>query len=114
MTYHPALNKVHEILKKAHRHTIRSRRLNAVLPSPPRVAFRNPKTLKDHLVRSKLKIRDSNDEENGIYKCGNINCGICNVLYLSNEFQSTVTGKWYYINFKFDYNSINVIYLLTC
>ena len=62
LTYYPALNKVHEILKKAHRHTLRSPRLSAVLPSPPRVAFRNPKTLKDHLVRSKLKIHDSNDE----------------------------------------------------
>ena len=102
LTYHPALNKAREILKKAHRHTIRSPRLSAVLASPPRVAFRNPKTLKDHLVRSKLKIRDYNDEENGIYKCGNINCDICNVLDLSNEFQSTVTGKKYHINFKFD------------
>ena len=62
LTYYPALNKVHEILKKAHRYTLRSPRLSAVLPSPPRVAFRNPKTLKDHLVRSKLKIHDSNDE----------------------------------------------------
>ena len=59
-------------------------------------------------------MRDSNDEENEIYKCGNINCDICNVLYLSNEFQSTVTEKRYHINFKFDCNSINVIYLLTC
>ena len=114
LTYHPALNKVHEKLKKADRHTIRSPRLSAILPSPTRVAFCNPKTLKDHLVRSKLKIRDSDEEENGIYKCGNINCDICNVLYLSNEFQSTVTGKRYHINFKFDCNSINVIYLLTC
>ena len=114
LTYHPALNKVHEILKKAHRHTIRSPRLSAVLTSPPQVAFRNPKTLEDHLVRSKPKIRDSNDEENRIYKCGNINCDICNILYLSNEFQSTVIERRYHINFKFDCNSISVIYLLTC
>ena len=59
-----------------------------------------------------LKIPDSNDEENGRYKCGNINCDLCNVLYLSNEFQSTMTGTSYHINFKFDSNSINVIYLL--
>ena len=54
LIYYPALNKVHEILKKANKHTIRSPRLSTVLP------FRNPKTLKDHLIRSKLKIRDSN------------------------------------------------------
>ena len=114
LTYHPALNKVHEILKKVHRHTIRSRRFSAVLPSHPPVTFHNPKALKDYSVRSKLQKRDSNDEENGIYKCGNINCDIDNVLYLSNEFQSTVTRKRYHINFKFDCSSVNVIYLLTC
>ena len=58
LTYHPALNNVHEILKKTHRHRPKT---------PTHVAFRNPKTLKDHYVRLKLKIRDSNDEENGIY-----------------------------------------------
>ena len=49
--------------------------------------------MEDHLVRSKLKIRDCNDEENGIYKSGNIDCDIYNVLYLSNEFQSSCDRK---------------------
>ena len=35
---------------------------------------------------------------------GYTNCDICNVLILSNEFQSTLTGKSYRINFRFDYN----------
>ena len=52
--------------------------------------------------RSFSEIRDSNDDENGIYKCGNISWDICNVLHLSSEFQSTVTVKGYHINFKFD------------
>ena len=37
--------------------------LKAVLPKPPRIAFRNPKTLRDKLVRSKLKLTD--DAERG-------------------------------------------------
>ena len=51
-----------------------------------------------------------------MYKCkiGIINDDTCNALYLSNEFESTVTGKRYHINSKYDCNSINVIYLLTC
>ena len=48
-------NKVYEILQKTHRHTLKSQCLTAVLPSPPRLTFCNAKTLKDHLVRSKLK-----------------------------------------------------------
>lgn len=57
LRYHPALNKVHEILKKVHRHTIRSRRFSAVLLSHPPVTFHNPKALKDYSVRSKLQKR---------------------------------------------------------
>ena len=48
LTYHLALTKVDGILQKAHRHTLRSQHLTAVLPSLPQLAFRN------HLVRSKL------------------------------------------------------------
>ena len=73
MTYHPALNKVHEILRKAHRYVLNSQRLSGVLPSPLRVAFQNPKTLRDRLVRSKLK---ADKEEASVYKCGHSNCEI--------------------------------------
>ena len=55
LTYHPALTKVYEILQKAHRHTLKSQLLTQVLPSPPRLAFRNAKILIDHLVSSRLK-----------------------------------------------------------
>ena len=35
LTYNPALTKVYEILQKAHRHTLQSQRLTAVLLSTP-------------------------------------------------------------------------------
>ena len=46
LTYHPALTKVYEILQKAHRRTLKSQRLTAVLPSPTRHAFRNASSVK--------------------------------------------------------------------
>ena len=95
LTYHPALNKVHGILKKAHRRTIRY----TITPSS---YISQSKNTERSFSKIKAKDSDSNDEENGIYKCANINCDICNILYLSNEFQSTVTGKRYHMNFKFD------------
>ena len=55
LTYHPALKNVHERLRKAHRHTLKSPRLQYVSQTPPRVASRNDKSLKDKLVRSELK-----------------------------------------------------------
>ena len=53
LMYHPALNQLNEILRKAHKHVSKSARLVSVLPSAS-MAFQNPKTIKDELVRSKL------------------------------------------------------------
>ena len=62
LTFHPAIYQVFEILKTAHRHITKSVILNKVLSKPPRVAFRNPKTLQDKLVRSKLKVANVQNE----------------------------------------------------
>ena len=112
LTYHPALIQVYEILQKAHRHVLKSPRLNSVLPSPPRVAFRNSKTLKDKLVRAKLE--EFVYENAGADDCGHSNCDICQLLEKGNVFESTVTKKKYHINFPFNCNSSCVVYLLTC
>ena len=67
---------------KNHRHTVKSQRLTAVLPLP--------KTLKDHLVRSKLKITY---EKPGVTICGRKNCEICHILHQGDIFGSSNTGK---------------------
>ena len=71
LTYHQALTNVNEILQKSHRHTLKSQRLTVVLPSPSRLSFCNAKTLKEHLVRSKLK---TTYEKPGVTICGRKNC----------------------------------------
>ena len=58
LTFHPTLNIVFNILKSAHRFIEMSQALKAVLPKPPRVAFCNPKTLRDKLVRSRIRQND--------------------------------------------------------
>ena len=42
------------ILLRAHKQVLKSPRRHSTLPSLPKVAFRNPKTIRDKLVRSKL------------------------------------------------------------
>ena len=76
------------------------------------MAFCNPKTLRDKLVRS--KIRENDEEERGNVPCGHNNCEICKILEPGKEFRSTVTGEIFKMNFHFDCNSICVVYLLTC
>ena len=58
LTFHPALNIVFNVLKSAHHFLEKSPVLKAVLPKPPHVAFHNPKTLRDKLVRSKIREND--------------------------------------------------------
>ena len=56
LTYHSALNLLYEILRRAHKHVLKPPRLQSALPSPSRVAFRNPKPIRDKLARFKLKV----------------------------------------------------------
>ena len=76
------------------------------------MAFHNLKTLRDKLVRS--KIRENDEEEKGNFPCGHSNCEICRILEPGKEFLSTVAGKVFKINFHFDCNNICVVPLLTC
>ena len=74
MTFHPVLNIVFDVLKRAHWPVQNSPVLKALLPKPPRIAFRNPKTLLDKLFRSNLKLTD--DAERGNFPCGRGNCDV--------------------------------------
>ena len=83
-----------------------------VLPTQPRVAFWNDKSLKDKLVRSKLKNPNRRDPVN--YKCGSNLCQICNMISWDDEFTDRDRSKTYKNNFDFDCDSQCVIYLITC
>jgi len=50
----------------------------------------------------------------GNFKCNHCICQICNILVPGNEFTSFVTKKTYKMNFRFDCNSQDVIYLISC
>ena len=96
LTFHPALNIVFDVLKRAHCHAQKSPVLKTVLTKPPRIAFR------DKLVRSKLNLTDN--VERGNFPCGRGNCEICNILKPGKQFKSTVPGEIYKMNFHFDCN----------
>ena len=70
------------------KHTNNLPRLKYVLPAPRRSACWNDKSLKERLVRSKLK--SPNKIAPGNYKCGSKLCQICDIISLENEF----TDRW--------------------
>ena len=119
--YHPELNKAYQILQKIHRHTLQSARLSAVLPSPPKVVFCNAKTFNDTLARPEsrftdqdLEIKIKNYNQPGVYICGRKYWENCNISCQGNTFVSTYNGNQFIINFPFDCNCKNAIYLLPC
>ena len=104
---HPALDQLYEILRRAHKHVLKSARLHSALPSPPRVAFLNPKAIRDKRVLSKLKEFIYKDV--GINICGHFNFDICKKFEKRAQFEKTVTKKKNRINFPFDCNSYCII-----
>ena len=112
LAYHPALNCIHEVVRKAQHYVYKSARLVKVLKLPPRVAFPNAKTLKARFVRSKL--RNESEVQTGIFKGNSKRCEVCNYIELGSKFKSFITQKSYKINFRFDCNSSAVIYLISC
>ena len=55
LTYHSALNQLYEILRRVHKHVLKLPRLHGTPSSTTRKVFRYPKTIRNKLVRSKLK-----------------------------------------------------------
>ena len=68
-----------------------SSRLHSALPSPSRVDFWDPNTIKDKLVLSKLKEFIYKDA--GINICGHSSFNVCKVFEKGDQFEKTVTKK---------------------
>ena len=50
----------------------------------------------------------------GCTPCGKSRCQVCNVMCDSNVFTSHITDKEYKINFSFNCDPSNVVYLMEC
>ena len=85
LTYHPALNELHEILQRVHKHVLKPPRLHSALPSPSKVAFRNSETIRDELVRCRLK--EFIYKAAGTNICGHSDCDICKIFKRGDQFE---------------------------
>ena len=118
LTFHPAIsNNIFTILKRIQRYLVKLPALSKLFNNgTPKVTWRNAKSLRDHLVHSRLN-RRCREENPGNFVCGSPNCEICpaeGYLQIGNTFVSTATGKVYQMNNSFNCNSKYVVYLLTC
>ena len=126
ITYHPALPDINKILREEHHLLHLNPKLKLAIPSPPRLAFRRPKNLRNFLCRGRLPSSDLTNSSNGCGPCSlrkaglsrrGPSCAICPSLTQSEFITSTSTGRRHRIitrGTKADCDSKLTVYCLTC
>ncbi|XP_071177436.1 uncharacterized protein [Mytilus edulis] len=113
VTFHPDLTNISSSIRKHWRLIENDSSLKEIFPSPPVIAYRRPKNLKDILVTSKVKKHETS--KFGCYKqCGRRNCKCCKAANTDHSFSSTVTKQRYNIYVTSNCKTENSIYILTC
>ena len=96
VTYHPGLPNIEGILKELHTLLSLSNRCKQAIHDLPMMKFRRPKSLKDYLVRAKLRPLDHYVlGTRGTSKCASSRCDVCNYLIVGGRFSSLTTGTSY-------------------
>ena len=113
LTYYPDLPKARGIVDKHWSIIDSSDHLSTVFPQKPIMAYRRPKSLKDHLVRARLKPDPTDDEPLGECKpCGRSRCQTCRMITPSQTATSSSGAR---VKLKGDTNcrTQNVVYLIS-
>ena len=50
----------------------------------------------------------------GMLKCGGKRCKVCDSIVVGNIFESSACGRTFRINHHFNWDSLSVVYLITC
>ena len=89
LTYHPAINKVYEILRKNQNLLLVDKEHEAVFKDKIFVTFRRAKSLKDKLVRAKLPSINEELMEKSTFRCnGRRSCQICPLMREGDTFHN--------------------------
>ena len=112
ITYHPSMRHCSRTILRHWPSVEKSSKLSKIFPDPPMVAFKQPDSLKSHLVRAEMGSSYVPSGENR--PCGDKRCKCCRHIQPSSTFQCKTTRKTYKIFCSVNCKSSNVIYLLEC
>ena len=114
LTYHPDLPKVRDIVDKNWSIIESSDELKDIYQSKPVMAFRRPKSLRDFLVRARLKPNSNDDNQNGECRpCGRKRCQCCKMITSAGTVKSS-SGATVRLRQNTDCTTENVVYLISC
>lgn len=101
---------INKILKKHFNILEQSKRLSKIFTSPPGVVYRRPRSIRDHLINSKIGTKP----QIGCRPCGKGRCKVCKHMQTTTVAESTHSNFKHKISGALDCDSNNVIYLLEC
>ena len=114
LTYHPDLPKVRDIVDKNWSIIESSDELKDIYQSKPVMAFRRPKSLRDFLVRARLKPNSGDDNQTGECRpCGRKRCQCCKMITSAGTVKSS-SGATVRLRQNTDCTTENVVYLISC
>ena len=114
LVHHWDLPKVRDIVDKNWSIIESSDELKDIYQSKPVMAFRRPKSLRDFLVRARLKPNSDDDNQNGECRpCGRKRCQCCKMITSAGTVKSS-SGATVGLRQKTDCTTENVVYLISC
>ena len=111
MIYHPKPKSMNKVIPKHLDLLYMGKEVKRVFTTKAMFSFQSARKLSSYLVRAKVY---PTERTVGSYKCGGKCCEVCINVNETSTFNSTVTGKTYIINHRFDCNERCLVYLLTC
>ena len=111
VTYHPKLKNPNKIIKGNPYLLYKNDEVKKTLTPSPMISFRSSSKISSYIVRAKLYPLERTV---GSSKCGKKRGEVCDVISETDTFSSTVTGKSFKINHKFNCNDKCLVYLATC
>ena len=111
VTYHTLLKSLSKIISENLYLLYMDEEVKRVFTPRSMVSFRSSRKLSSYLLRAKLY---PTGRVVGPFNCNKPRCLVCVTVTETNTFTSTVTGKTYKINHKFDCDKNCLVYLLTC
>jgi peptide-methionine (R)-S-oxide reductase len=91
LTYHPCLRNSFNTIRGHWTSVEKKFKLSKVFPEPPMVAFKQPNSLRNLLVRAEMS--KPNTTIGNSHSCGDKRCKCCKHMQHSSSYTSKVTGK---------------------
>ena len=112
LTYHPDLPKVRDIVNKHWPIIASSSTLNEIFTERPTMAYRRPKSLRDLLVRAKLKA-NMPEPLGETRPCGKSRCKTCKMI-TPTQMAKSASGAAIKLRCNTNCKTTNAVYLITC